>query len=49
MQRIVGRTYADPVRYAKRIAIFEQCGMTQEEASKMAPARRQPVAGADEK
>jgi hypothetical protein len=28
MQRIVERTYADPVRYAKRIAIFEQCGMT---------------------
>ncbi len=24
MQRIVERTYADPVRYASRIAIFEQ-------------------------
>ncbi len=24
MQRIVERTYADPVRYADRIAIFEQ-------------------------
>ncbi len=27
MQRIVERTYADPMRYARRIAIFEQCGM----------------------
>ena len=26
MQRIVDRMYADPVRYAKRIAIFEQAG-----------------------
>ncbi len=26
MQRIVDRTYADPVRYASRIALFERCG-----------------------
>ncbi len=26
MQRIINRMYADPVRYAKRIAIFEQAG-----------------------
>ncbi len=25
MQRIVTNTYADPVRYAKRIALFERC------------------------
>ena len=28
MQRIVERTYADPVRYASRIALFERCRLT---------------------
>lgn len=28
MQRIVERTYADPVRYAKRIALFERAKAT---------------------
>ncbi len=32
MQRIVERTYADPVRYASRIAIFERCGVTRPQA-----------------
>ncbi len=28
MQRIVERTYADPVRYASRIALFERFAQT---------------------
>ena len=27
MQRIVNNMYSDPVRYAKRIELFEQCRM----------------------
>ncbi len=34
MQRIVERTYADPVRYASRIAIFEQAQATVEAAER---------------
>ncbi|MHC4447652.1 MAG: hypothetical protein ACYSXF_07730 [Planctomycetota bacterium] len=44
MQRIVERTYADPVRYASRIALLERCGLTTEEASSGAPDGH-PVAG----
>ena len=36
VQRIVERTYADPVRHASRIALFERCGAT-----------RSPVADVD--
>ncbi len=34
MQRIVERTYADPVRYASRIAIFEQAQAAVEAAER---------------
>ena len=30
MQRIVNRYYSDPVRYAKRIQLLEQCRMKYE-------------------
>ena len=43
MQRIVDRTYADPVRYAKRIALFERCGMVRDEPTTLAQSG--PVAG----
>ncbi len=44
MRRIVERTYADPVRYASRIALFERSGLSQEQASSGSPDG-QPVAG----
>ena len=34
MQRIVERTYADPARYASRIAIFEQAQAAAEAAER---------------
>ncbi len=34
MQRIVERTYADPVRYASRIALFEQAQAAVEAAER---------------
>ena len=33
MQRIVNRYYSDPVRYAKRIRILEQCRLKYEGSS----------------
>ena len=44
MQRIVERTYADPERYASRIALLERCARTAEEASGEMPVGRQSVA-----
>ncbi len=45
MQRIVERTYADPVRYAARIALLERCAMIAEEAPELTPVGRRSAAG----